>query len=203
VSRSITPLALAVLHLLGEQPMHPYEMQQVIKVRYIDQVVKVAHGSLYHTVERLAAAGLIEPVETSRAGRRPERTVYAITEAGRDQAADRLCELIARPTREFPGFKAALAFVTTLTPGKVSELLVRRGVELEVRLATHTTLIDTLTKQGLHRINLIEVEHVVSQCRAELDYVRALREDIDSGRLTWTPGVTKRSFAAPLTEEHP
>ncbi|MCW2885487.1 MAG: hypothetical protein QOE54_2014 [Streptosporangiaceae bacterium] len=202
MSPSITPLALAVLHLLGERPMHPYEMQQLIKLRYIDQVVKVAHGSLYHTVERLAASGLIEPMETSREGRRPERTVYAITESGRDQATDRLCELIARPTREYPSFKAALAFITTLTPGKVSELLVRRSVELEVYLAKHTTLIDTLTKQGLHRINLIDIEHVLAQYRAELDYVRDLREDIDSGRLTWTPGVTRRSFPAPPTEEH-
>ncbi|MGI8330737.1 PadR family transcriptional regulator [Actinomadura scrupuli] len=203
MARSLTPLALAVLHLLDEQPMHPYEMQQVIKVRYIDHVVKVAHGSLYHTVERLAVSGLIEPVETSRSGRRPERTVYAITDEGRDQAADRLCELIARPAREFPGFKAALAFATTLSPRKMSELLARRCVALEVHLATHTTLIDTLTKQGLPRINLIEVEHVVSQCRAELDYVRALQEDIDGGRLTWTPGVAKRIITAPLTEEQP
>jgi DNA-binding PadR family transcriptional regulator len=200
----ITPLALAVLHLLSEQPRHPYEMQQLIKMRYIDQVVKVTHGSLYRTVERLAASGLIEPVETSRDGRRPERTVYAITESGRDQAADRLCELIARPAREYPSFKTALAFVTTLTPEQVSELLARRCVQLEVYLATHTTVVDTLTKQGLHRIDLIQVEHVVSQCRAEIDYVRSLREDIDTGRLTWTPGMTRRIFSSSLslTEEH-
>jgi DNA-binding PadR family transcriptional regulator len=202
VSRPLTPLALAVLHLLGEQPMHPYEMQQLIKARYIDHVVKVTHGSLYHTVERLAGSGLIEPVETSREGRRPERTVYAITESGRDQAADRLCDLIARPTQEYPSFKAALAFVTTLTPGKVSELLARRSVGLEVYLTTHTTLIDTLIKQGLHRINLIEVEHVLAQSRAELDYVHALQEDIDTGRLTWTPGAAVRTLPPPLTEEH-
>jgi hypothetical protein len=61
---------------------------------------------------------------------------------------------------------------------------------------------DTLTKQGLHRIDLIEVEHVVSQCRAEIDYVRSLREDIDTGRLTWTPGMTRRIFPSSLTEEH-
>jgi DNA-binding PadR family transcriptional regulator len=196
-------LALAVLSYLSQQPMHPYELGRNLREHGDDRSIKFNHGSLYMVVGQLARAGLVSEQETSRGGQRPERTVYAITDEGRDQAADRLCELIARPAHEFPGFKTALAFATTLTPRKVSELLARRAVALEVYLATHTTLIDTLTKQGLPRINLIEVEHAVSQCRAELDYVRALREDIDDGRLTWAPGVTKRIITAPLTEEHP
>src|SRR3954454_13480761 len=80
MSRPLTPLALAVLSLLNTEPMHPYEMRQRIRDYGIDHAVKVAPGSLYHTVERLAGQGLIEPVETTREGRRPERTVYAITE---------------------------------------------------------------------------------------------------------------------------
>ena len=48
--------------------------------------MRVQRGSLYPAVERLAAAGLIEPAQTAREGRRPERTVYQITEAGREAA---------------------------------------------------------------------------------------------------------------------
>src|SRR5512142_2898145 len=92
--RTLTPLALTVLRLLQERDMHPYEMQQVIRDRCIDHVVKVRAGSLYHTIERLHRSGLIQPMETGREGRRPERTVYAITEPGRDEYRTNLCDLI-------------------------------------------------------------------------------------------------------------
>ena len=51
--RTLTPLALAVLDLLQERHMHPYEMQQTIRERCTDHVIKVRAGSLYHTVAPL------------------------------------------------------------------------------------------------------------------------------------------------------
>ena len=48
--------------------MHPYEMQRLMQWRGKDQVVRVQRGSLYPAVERLANAGLIEPLETARDG---------------------------------------------------------------------------------------------------------------------------------------
>lgn len=185
--RPLTPLALAVLRLLDAEPMHPYEMQQRIRDYAIDKVVKVAHGSLYHTVERLADQGLIESVETSREGRRPERTVYAITEAGRDEARARLREFVARPAQEYPSFGMALAFVQMLAPGEAASLLDRRAVAVEAALAAHDAVIDSLTKQGIDRVSVVEVEYLTAQLRSELEFVRALSEDIKTGRLAWRP----------------
>jgi DNA-binding PadR family transcriptional regulator len=187
MSRPLTPLALAVLSLLDREPMHPYEMQQRIRDYAIDEVVKVAHGSLYHTVERLAGQGLIEPVETTREGRRPERTVYAITEQGRDEAHARLQEFLIRPCREYPTFGMALSFLATLAPDHAVQLLDRRAIALEANLAAHDTVIDGLLKQGLERIHVIETEFLNSRLRSELEFVRAVSEDIKTGRLTWRP----------------
>src|ERR1700716_3424767 len=80
-----TPLALAVMNLLMERPMHPYEMKTKMKERGPAQGIKLKGGSIYDTVERLEEGGFIQAQATSREGRRPERTVYAITEAGRDE----------------------------------------------------------------------------------------------------------------------
>lgn len=185
--RPLTPLALAVLRLLDAGPMHPYEMQQRIRDYAIDRVVKVAHGSLYHTVERLADQGLIEPVQTSREGRRPERTVYAITERGRDEARARLREFIARPAEEYPSFGMTLAFIQMLTPDEAAGLLDRRVVAVEAAVAAHDAVIDGLGKQGIGRVHVVEVEYLISRMRAEMEFVRALSEDIKTGRLTWLP----------------
>ena len=51
------------------------------------------YGSLYGVVESLEKRGLVTPQETVREGRRPERTVYEITEAGRHRD-----ERLARPS---------------------------------------------------------------------------------------------------------
>ncbi len=80
-----TPLGPAVLDLLPERPMHPDEIGETITQRRVNEIVKVRGGSLYHAVERLPRAGLIEAVETERRGRRPEGTVYRITEPGREE----------------------------------------------------------------------------------------------------------------------
>ncbi|HEX7160208.1 PadR family transcriptional regulator [Spirillospora sp. NPDC127506] len=185
MSRPLTPLALTVLRMLCDGPMHPYEMQQRIRDYAYDKAVKITHGSLYHTVERLAACELIEPLETSREGRRPERTTYAVTVAGRDAAQIRLAELLHDPAEEFPLFGTGLAFVNLLSEGEVARLLRSRTVALEAALAAHQTAHDALRKQGLDRYKLLDQEWMIARVRGELEFTRGLVDDLDSGRLTW------------------
>ena len=40
-SAKLTPLGIAVLELLHEKPMHPYEMAQLMRERYVDTRVNV------------------------------------------------------------------------------------------------------------------------------------------------------------------
>ena len=74
-------LALAVLSYLSQQPMHPYELGRSLREHGDDRSIKFNHGSLYMVIGQLARAGFITEQETSRAGQRPERTVYALTDA--------------------------------------------------------------------------------------------------------------------------
>ncbi|MFC5187303.1 PadR family transcriptional regulator [Actinomadura harenae] len=185
MSRNLTPLALTVLRMLCDGPMHPYEMQQRIRWHAYDHAVKVTHGSLYHTVDRLASSGLIEPVETNREGRRPERTVYAVTPSGRDAACDRLAELLAAPGEEFPLFGAALAFVNLLPVDEVARHLRNRGVTLEALIAGHQASYESLRKRGLARFKLLDLELSIARQRAELDFTQSLVDDLDAGRLTF------------------
>jgi DNA-binding PadR family transcriptional regulator len=106
------------------------------RIVQIDQVVKVTHGSLYHTVARLAERGLITPVKTSREGRRPQRTIYAITEAGRDEAHSRLRKFMVRPAQDHPSFGMTLSFMSMLSPAEAAALLDRHSVALEAQLTT-------------------------------------------------------------------
>src|SRR5712691_1431425 len=130
-----TPLALAVMNLLMERPMHPYEMKLTMKERGHDQVIRLKGGSIYDTVVRLEEGGFIKSQETSREGRRPERTVYAITDTGRDEITAWLRELIAQPVNDYPQFAAALAFLAVLDKEEVVRLLQVRATMLEGQIA--------------------------------------------------------------------
>jgi len=183
--RSLTTLALAVLRLLRERPLHPYDLHKIIRERATDQVVKVRAGSLYHTVTRLHRLELVEPVEVGRAGRRPERTVYAITDAGRDEYDTNLKALIRWPEEEYPVFAAAVEMLDSIDPDEAARLLELRCVALEARLAAQDQIRAGFTKRGLPRTALLEVEYAQAIAQAELNWARGLVDDIRSGALPW------------------
>jgi DNA-binding PadR family transcriptional regulator len=190
--RTLTPLSLVILKLLTERAMHPYEMQQLVRDRHTDQVVKVRAGSLYHTVQRLARAGLIEAVETGREGRRPERTVYRITDAGRDQFDTNLRELVRFPETEYPVFGVAVEMLGKLAPADAIDLLQRRALALEARLAGGEQTLAALAKRGLPRIYTLDTEYLVAMCRAELAWVRQLVDEIGTGDLPWADQAPRK-----------
>ncbi len=115
------PLALAVLACLAERSMHPYEMATTMRARHKDQSIKLNYGSLYTVVQALQRHGLIEAQETERAGKRPERTVFRITDAGSAELHDWLSELISVPTKEYLRYEAGLSLLPVLTPDQAVE----------------------------------------------------------------------------------
>src|SRR5919112_4677927 len=119
-------LALAVLSYLAQRPMHPYELGRTLREHGDARSIKFNLGSLYMVVQQLEKAGFVTARETSREGQRPERTVYALTDAGRDEMRDWLRELVEEPQHEYPQFVAALSLIAALPPGEVVELLSRR-----------------------------------------------------------------------------
>jgi DNA-binding PadR family transcriptional regulator len=177
------PLALAVLVCLAERPMHPYEVGTVLRQRAKHESVKLNYGSLYGVVESLERRGLVSPQETVREGRRPERTVYEITDAGRIEMTDWLTELISTPTKEYPQFEAALSFLPALPPDDAVAQLRMRANALRVELAHAQATRELMEKAGLPRLFWIEDQFRVCQREAELAFVERLADDIDSGAL--------------------
>ncbi|MGA8820862.1 MAG: helix-turn-helix transcriptional regulator, partial [Xanthobacteraceae bacterium] len=93
---------MAVLALLFERPMHPYEMGVILKQRHKEDSIKLRYGSLYTVIELLLKRGMIAAKETEREGRRPERTVYQITPTGTEELHDWMADLIGMPAKEYP-----------------------------------------------------------------------------------------------------
>lgn len=184
--RVSNPLALAVLSCLIERPMHPYEISTTLRERGKEHSIKLNYGSLYSVVESLQKHQLITAQGTSRAGRRPERTVYAITDAGRAEFEEWLAELLSTPVREYTSLEAGLSLMPGLPPEVVADLLDTRVAKLRSELDDLEAMLTGAREQGVHDLFLIESVFRGRMLRAELDFVTTLSRDIRSSAMPGT-----------------
>src|ERR1017187_2677010 len=180
-------LGVAVLSYLTRAPMHPYEMSRTLRDHGDARSIKFNHGSLYMVVQQLAKAGFIVGQEPTRDGQRPERTVYAITDAGRHELHDWLRELIGEPQHEYPHFVVGLSLIAALPPSAVGELLSRRLRWIAEKRTEIRELIDTTVAAGVNALFLIEEEYRLELLEAESSFVERFIERITNSHTGWAP----------------
>ena len=185
------PLALAVLALLFERPMHPYEMGVILKQRHKEESIKLRYGSLYTVIELLLRRAFIVARETARDGRRPERTVYEITPAGRDELRAWMTDLIAEPVKEYPQFEAALCLLPVLPPEEALGLLRARVERIAQNMAALTQHVEAIGELNFPPLFLVETEYRLALMKAEQHFVAELVRRIESG---WGPLELWRGF---------
>ncbi len=176
-------LALAILGLLQEKSMHPYEMASTLRERGKDSNYRLNSGSLYDTVESLAKHGWIEQVAIVKDGKRPERTVYAPTERGQAEFVRWIDELIRVPAAEHPKFLAAVSYLGALGPQGAAEALTERAGHLERQAARMREVLAEAAE--LPRLFMIEGEFALHALEAELDWTRRTVAEIQDGTLGW------------------
>ncbi|MGN7382421.1 PadR family transcriptional regulator [Paenibacillus sp. SAFN-117] len=182
-----SPVALAVLCFLIEEPMHPYRMQQLIKERGKDEVINVRHRtSIYQTIERLHRDGAIAIQGKKKNEGRPDLIVYEITDLGRNAAYSWIREMISKPAQEFLEFPAAVSFLAMLTPQDVALLFKQRIDALENTLARLQDQFEIGASLGLPRLFLLEAEYQRTLLVAEVEWLQSVIADIQSHKLTWS-----------------
>ena len=216
--RLANPLALAVLALLFERPMHPYEMAATLKERRKEDSIKLRYGSLYTVIDMLLERGLIAAKETSREGRRPERTVYVLTPAGLDELRDWMRELLRDPAKEYPQFEAGLCLMPVLPPDEAVSLLRQRALKLSGQVWQLEGQLAELAQQDLSAMTaaqdlpaplagqkfpplfVVEAEYRLAMIKAELAFVNELvRRIVEEG---WGPVEMWRDIQAACAKQH-
>ncbi|MEU0485311.1 PadR family transcriptional regulator [Streptosporangium sp. NPDC006013] len=173
-------LALAVLSAVYAKPMHPYEMASVLRERGKDRDMRIKWGSLYTVVRNLEKHGFLAVVESVRDGAHPERTIYRITDAGREELVDWVRELIAVPEREQPRFEAGLSVWGVIPPDEVTGLLQRRLALLEQEVADQRKTLAGCSPE-VPRLFLVESEYDLAIREAEMNWTRSLLDELTTG----------------------
>jgi DNA-binding PadR family transcriptional regulator len=161
-------------------------MQQLLRERGKDQVVNVGQRSqLYKTIDRLVRDGLLVARGTEREATRPERTVYAATDAGRELAVTWTLDMLTAPRHEFAEFTAALSYLPLLDPEVAADALALRLSDRRGELERTQRELDRVSGV-LPRIVLIDNEYAVAHLEADVAYLARVLDDLRSGALTWT-----------------
>ncbi|NJN15915.1 MAG: PadR family transcriptional regulator [Oscillochloris sp.] len=163
---------LLLLGLLRAQEMHGYQLNEFID-RQMAFCVDLKRSTAYYLLDKLCREGYVSE-EAGRAGNRPERRIYRITESGELRFQALLRENLATympPT--FPQ-DIGVIFQTQLPPEERRNLLDARRAALEA----HKAQLMGLAAQLPHDHQPI-VEHHLLHVEAELTWVdRLLRAEV-------------------------
>jgi DNA-binding PadR family transcriptional regulator len=180
----LTPLGVMVLALLGEGDMHPYEMIRLMRIRRDDRLVTITNGTMYNTVARLERAGLLTEVGVDREGNRPERTTYAVTDAGRAAVTEWVRRELGRVDHPAE-FRIALAEAHNLDRDEVISLLRahragRAAAQSEIAEGLHRAIAKEVPTQYL-----LELERDQSLHAADLAWLDLLIERLAGEEFPW------------------
>ena len=185
-------VGLTVLAMLSVRASYPYELHRFIIDTHKDYVTGLPR-SLYHAVERLAKDELIVPAKTDREGRRPERTVYEITDDGRQELATRLCRLVEQPDPDRRTLVAAVSLLGALEVPDAKRALRTRTASVEGTISGIDAHRRAMADSGLPEMLMLKLDCEQALYKAELAWLRDLLDRLDKGELDWT-GTVRRSL---------
>ncbi len=114
-------------------PTHGHELRLIAERIDIGEWSDASVGSIYNAIRRLEEEGLIEAVRSERQGRRPTRTVYAITAAGGIELAALRDKLLHGTTLPSDPYDVAFWISAGLPAQELRAAVQARGRSLEER----------------------------------------------------------------------
>ncbi|GCE26499.1 PadR family transcriptional regulator [Dictyobacter alpinus] len=116
------PAEYVILGLLNTQPMHGYEMFQLIESGTLGQIIHLEMSQMYAFLKKLERLNYIE-AKIEPQGTRPPRKIFQLTPQGHDIFLQWAVEPVEKPRDIRILFLIKLYFVQRLQPAKMGPLL--------------------------------------------------------------------------------
>ena len=174
---------LVILGLLRDQPLHGYEIKQIIE-EHMGDWTSIAFGSIYFALEKLSGEGLIKMTAKEKKGNRPSRSVYKITEAGRSEFLRLLKEVWSEPERQYFALDFGLAFMNALPMDEIKGYLSKQVSQLEANLQyldSHQH--DQMSQANIPKSAVMIFEHSRAHLAAELSWMKDVLKKIEHRKL--------------------
>ena len=176
----LTTPDLVLLSLLAERPMHGYQANLELERREIRDWANLSRPQVYYSLEKLARAGLIRPLETDEPAGGPERSTFETTAKGRAALADALEHEGWATQRERPAFLTWTALSWQARPGVFRSQLKRRRKFLLKEIAREKkTLLSIYDEVGhKHHEAVWMVGLMIEQMRVEVRWTHRLEREL-------------------------
>ena len=129
---------LIVLGILNKEPMSAYDIQKLVEYRNISKWVKISTPSIYKKVIPLEEKGYISS-HIEKEGKMPEKSVYSLTEKGKQQFEKLMLEISCKPINIFLDFNAVIVNLDSIPPEKQKECI----AEIEDNIKTLKAYLET------------------------------------------------------------
>ncbi|NQT33623.1 PadR family transcriptional regulator [bacterium] len=175
---------LAILGFLRERNYHGYELKKVIEKR-MGSWTDIKFGSIYHALGNLEKSGALRKVSTTKDGAKPARSIYAITDTGREEFKTLLRENILDFQRTYLKEDIGVFFGGKLDRDEFMEILRKRiGMLVELRdmLKKHSREIEKLVPDCFNVARWLVMHHVM-HLEVEVKWFRKIREEFETGKL--------------------
>lgn len=157
---------LLLLGLLSGSAMHGYQLNEVIE-RRLPLGWQLKPSTAYSRLDRLARRGLVEAT-AERVGRRPERKVYALTDAGREHFLALLRENLRSADPQSQSGDLGVLFHRALAPEEVTTLL---GERRDATAGRRPHLEEMLARHPASSAGRLIAEHALAHLDAELGWL--------------------------------
>ena len=174
---------MVILGLLRERPLYGYEIKQIIE-EHMSDWTSIAFGSIYFALDKLAEEKFVEKVEVEQEGKRPSRSVYQITQLGREEFLRLLRDSWQQFERQYFSLDICLFFLDSLPIEEVKKYLQIRKSTLQAALGQiegHRT--EQLALPEITPLAAAIFNHTLVHTQAELDWVTDLLQKLESGKV--------------------
>jgi DNA-binding PadR family transcriptional regulator len=185
---------LVILGFLRGQPLYGYEIKRMIE-QIMGDWTNIAFGSIYFALKKLAKEGFVEKIGTEQEGSRPSRTVYQITDAGREEFLRLLREVWDSVERQTFAFDIGLSFMSALPIEEVKGYLRKRAKHLEhvIQFLEGHQAEELADEHVPRRLAASVFGHHRVHLQAELGWTRELLQNVEQGiyddELDWMRGL--------------
>lgn len=176
----MSSIRLFVLGTLARQgPMHGHQIRRVAQVDRTELWTDIKVGSVYAALSRMASEGAITVSRSERVGNRPERTVYEITDAGRDELAALRDEALT-----FSGLPAEIVDLGVQSAAALTSEELRRAFESRLTAITAASVgwqnqWDAAAPH-ITRREALTFAHTQLRLEAEADWCRLVLDELQA-----------------------
>ena len=176
----LTTADLVVLSLLSERPRHGHQANLELERREVRDWAGISRPQVYYSLEKLERLGLLRPARDKEPAAGPERSVFAVTAAGRSALTAALEREDWATQRERPSFLTWVALSWLARPG-VSETQIRRRREfLRSELLREQGVLDSVLGEVGHSYHeaVWMLKLTIKQFEIELQWLDELEREL-------------------------